>query len=276
MFSISNSTAESFFSTSTGIFYKVLAAAILSVVSLTILQDFLEAKRLGYHFYFSESLLFKVVWFLYIPIITILFRKLKNEIPDTYTKTLRFIAAPILAHVLILPCIAQLLTILFFNNQYDLFKFFTYTLTHDFYTIVLIYTGFVLVYRYLRIREKNAICIEKRSYHSTLLIHNGPYKVIVQVEDILQITSATPYVSIHLENKKYLYTETLKSIHEQLDNSIFLRVHKSALVNLSKVSSFKSRLNGDYDLQLTDGSVTRLSRTYAADFKERFKVASSG
>ncbi|WP_254788460.1 LytR/AlgR family response regulator transcription factor [Cellulophaga baltica] len=87
---------------------------------------------------------------------------------------------------------------------------------------------------------------------------------------MIQITSATPYICIHLENKRHLHSETLKSMCGQLDSNVFVRVHKSSVVNISKVSSFKSRLNGDYDLQLANGDLVRLSRTYATDFKNRF------
>lgn len=56
----------------------------------------------------------------------------------------------------------------------------------------------------------------------------------------------------------------------KLDTRTFVRVHKSTIVNLEKVSSFKSRLNGDYDLLLKNGTIVRLSRTYAANFKNEF------
>ncbi len=112
---------------------------------------------------------------------------------------------------------------------------------------------------------------EKATVSPTFVIHNGKDNVIIHTEDIIQITSATPYVSIHLENKRYLHSETLKSMLEQLDDQVFIRVHKSAVVNLSKIRSFKSRLNGDYDLQMTDGTLVRLSRTYASEFKNTLR-----
>ena len=104
-----------------------------------------------------------------------------------------------------------------------------------------------------------------------IVINNGKENTIVNIEDIVLITSATPYILIHLDNRQYLHSETLKSICNVIDNNVFIRVHKSTVVNISKVSSFKSRLNGDYDLQLINGDTTRLSRTYVAAFKKHFK-----
>ncbi|MGH9949634.1 MAG: LytR/AlgR family response regulator transcription factor, partial [Pyrinomonadaceae bacterium] len=73
------------------------------------------------------------------------------------------------------------------------------------------------------------------------------------------------------QTKRYLHNETLKSILETLDNETFVRIHKSLIVNISNVRSYKSRLNGDYDLTVADGTSLRLSRTYAATFKEKFR-----
>jgi len=250
----------------------VLSGIFLSIVGLTIFQDFLESRRSGYAFYFNESILFKTVWFLFIPILAILYRRLKNERLDGFAKTVIFIVSPILIHIFILPFVAVIFSVPFYEGRYDLYKFFSYTLSHDLYKLVIIYASFVLGYKYYSNRIQRIPFSESKPALDTIIINNGKGNVVVKVEDIIQITSATPYIFIHLENKKWLYSETLKSICGLLDGDVFVRVHKSTVVNITKVSSFKSRLNGDYDLQLTNGESVRLSRTYAADFKQRFNA----
>ncbi|WP_312301291.1 LytTR family DNA-binding domain-containing protein [Chryseobacterium sp.] len=273
---ISNKITPFRFPLNTGELFMILSGIIIVITTINMFQDFWEAKRSGYSFHFSESLLFKIVWILYIPIIMVLYQKLKSETHISYTKTALFIILPITVHLIMLPFIATILSLFFYQGRYDLFKFFSYTLTHDFFIAVLIYAGFVLCYQYLPVRKPDAVYTEKATISPTFVIHNGKDNVIIHTEDIIQITSATPYVSIHLENKRYLHSETLKSMLEQLDDQVFIRVHKSAVVNLSKIRSFKSRLNGDYDLQMTDGTLVRLSRTYASEFKKRFTTGTSG
>ncbi|ULT27227.1 MULTISPECIES: LytR/AlgR family response regulator transcription factor [Sphingobacterium] len=183
---------------------------------------------------------------------------------------------PVVIHLSILPFIAALFSTVFFNGVYDLFKFFSYTLTHHLGELIAVYTGFVIGYKYLMEPTTSKQMEESKPALDTIVINNGKDNVIIQIADIVQITAATPYISIHLENKRYLHAETLKAICERLDSNTFIRVHKSTIVNISKVRSFKSRLNGDYDLLLTDSSSLRLSRTYAADFKTRFATGTSG
>lgn len=253
--------------------FIILSGVFLFITGLTIFQDFLESKRSGYAFYLNESILFKTVWFLFVPILITLYRRLKNEALSGAIKIFIFIASPIVAHLLILPFVATVVSVFFYEGKYDIFKFFSYTMANDFYKLVIVYTSFVLGYRYFSNRTVNTDIAESKFSLDTIIVNNGKDNVIVSVQDIVQITSATPYISIHLDNKKYLHSETLKSICEQLDTKIFVRIHKSTVVNISKVISFKSRLNGDYDLQLTNGISVRLSRTYATDFKKQFNTS---
>ena len=270
---IVNNTTTSKLSVNLGKLFFVLSGVFLCIVALTIFQDFLESKRIGYAFYFNESILFKIVWFLFIPVLAVLYKKLKKETLDSYGKTAVLISSSIAVHLLILPFVALFFSLLFYQGRYDLYKFFSYSLAHDLYKLVLVYTSFVLGYKFFTNLTPNTYLTKSKPVLNTIVINNGKENVVVPIVDILQITSATPYIFIHLVNKRYLHSETLKSICSQLSSSVFVRVHKSSVVNISKVSSFKSRLNGDYDLQLVNGDLVRLSRTYAADFKNRFAAA---
>lgn len=270
---ITNNKIEPNFTENIGKVLFVFSGIFLCIVALTIFQDLLESKRSGIDFNLNESILFKTVWFLFIPILVILYKRLKNERIDNYTKASVFIVSAIAIHLLILPIVGVFFSTLFYEGRYDLYKFFSYTLAHDLYKLVIVYTSFVMGYKYFSNRLRNIEIQESKPTLDTIVINNGKENTIVNVEDIVQITSATPYIFIHLENKQHLHSETLKSISKQLNSNVFVRVHKSTVVNITKVSSFKSRLNGDYDLQLTNGKLVRLSRTYAADFKNHFNAS---
>lgn len=270
---IVNNTTTSKLSENLGKRFVLLSGVLLSVVALTIFQDFLESKRIGSAFYFNESILFKIVWLLFIPVLAVLYKNLKKERLDSYGKAAVLISSAIAVHLLILPFVAVVFSLLFYQGRYDLYKFFSYALANDLYKLVLVYTSFVLGYQFFSNLWPNSYISKSKPVLSTIVINNGKENIVVHVADIFLVTSATPYIFIHQQNRRYLHSETLKSISSQLDSSVFVRVHKSSVVNISKVSSFKSRLNGDYDLKLVNGDLVRLSRTYAADFKNRFTAA---
>ena len=137
---------------------------------------------------------------------------------------------------------------------------------------MIVYSVFVFGHKDLSYRLTDIVSLESKSCISKIIIGNGKNNIVVEVNDIYQITAETPYISIQLNDKKYLHTETLKSMSTQLNKKNFVRVHKSTIVNLDKVVSLKSRLNGDYDISLKNGVEIRLSRTYVANFKSKLKL----
>ncbi len=249
----------------------ILLAIFISIIGLTVFQDFLESNRSGYSFYFGESILFKTIWILFIPLLSLLSRFLINQNLESLSKTTFFIVTPIIIHLVFLPIVFLFFSVLFYNGRYDIYKILSYTLANDLYKLVIIYSVFVFGYKYFSFKSTDLVSVNKKSCIRKIIISNGKNNTVVQVNDIYQITAATPYISIQLEEKKHLHSETLKSISTHLDKDRFVRVHKSTIVNLDKVVSFKSRLNGDYDIILKNGVELRLSRTYAANFKSNFK-----
>ncbi len=249
----------------------MLTAIFASIIGLTLFQDFLESNRSGYSFYFSEAFLFKSIWIVFIPLLALLTSILKNQNLNSLGKIIFFIITPIFIHLLILAFVFFFFSALFFKGKYDIYKIVTYSLANDLYKLVIIYAVVVFGHRYISYNLTDIASLNKKSYVSKIIIGNGKNNTVIEVNDIYQITAETPYISIQLLEKKYIHTQTLKSISVQLDSDKFIRVHKSTIVNLDKVVSIKSRLNGDYDIHLKNGAEVRLSRTYVANFKNNFK-----
>lgn len=63
----------------------------------------------------------------------------------------------------------------------------------------------------------------------------------IKLEDIIYIESDSEYVVFHLENRKIMSYQTLKSLEKTLPKSMFLRVHRSYIVNTKKVTGLKGR-----------------------------------
>lgn len=63
--------------------------------------------------------------------------------------------------------------------------------------------------------------------------------------------------------------KSLKRLEERLDPARFARIHRSAIVNLDRVTDLHSRDGRDYELRLEDGTRLRLSRTHRAAFEAK-------
>jgi len=76
---------------------------------------------------------------------------------------------------------------------------------------------------------------------SNHLFIKSEYKIIrIEIENILYIEGMREYVRIHLENSKPLMTLiSMKKIEEKLPSSSFMRIHRSYIVNLQKITTIE-------------------------------------
>ena len=63
----------------------------------------------------------------------------------------------------------------------------------------------------------------------------------IKLADITYIESDSEYVVFHLDNRKIMSYQTLKSLEKSLPQSLFIRVHRSYIVNKLQVTGLKGR-----------------------------------
>jgi len=91
----------------------------------------------------------------------------------------------------------------------------------------------------------------------------------LRTADIDWIEAEGNYVRLHAGKKKYLVREKIGALEERLDPERFLRVHRSALVQLDRVAELHPMAAGDGILVLRDGSEVKLSRGFRRRLLER-------
>ncbi len=94
--------------------------------------------------------------------------------------------------------------------------------------------------------------------------------ILLEPETVDWIEAEDKYLTLHTANKKYLVRQTLNSIEAEIDSNIFLRIHRSTIVNLMRVKEIHPLFNGEFVLILKDGTKLTLSRNYKNRFFERF------
>ncbi|HJU65121.1 MAG TPA: LytTR family DNA-binding domain-containing protein, partial [Gemmatimonadaceae bacterium] len=74
-----------------------------------------------------------------------------------------------------------------------------------------------------------------------LVIDTGGAELILDIAEIMWIEADDYYAAVHARGRRYLIRESLSSLEERLDRTQFVRVHRSAIVNLAQVSEIRSR-----------------------------------
>ncbi|MEE8586045.1 MAG: LytTR family DNA-binding domain-containing protein [Acidobacteriota bacterium] len=88
--------------------------------------------------------------------------------------------------------------------------------------------------------------------------------VLVELGEIAWIEAADYYACLHTDAGALMMRESLKSLEERLDGRRFVRIHRSAIVNLDRVRELKPSFGGEYFVILRDGTRLKLARSRRA------------
>lgn len=102
-----------------------------------------------------------------------------------------------------------------------------------------------------------------------LVVKSGGTTRFIRVTDIDWIEAAGVYANLHVAGKELLYRAALNDLAERLDPRRFVRVHRSAIVNIESILHLEPISHGEFDVVLKNGSRTRVSRTYRTQLEAR-------
>jgi two-component system, LytTR family, response regulator len=105
-------------------------------------------------------------------------------------------------------------------------------------------------------------------YISRFMIKTQNHINIISAHDVIWIESAGDLVFLHTKSHKHIYRETMLVLESELDPKKFVRIHRSAIVNIEKVKHLHPVSHGDFDVHLENDVKLRLSRTYRIKFQK--------
>lgn len=105
-------------------------------------------------------------------------------------------------------------------------------------------------------------------YPSRILIKANRKMLFVDTAGIYWLEASGDYVKIHLKNNSYLVNDSMTYYESTLDPGLFIRVHRSHIVNVKFISEFKPYFNGEYIIVMANGQEVKLSRSY----KDKIKI----
>ncbi len=95
-----------------------------------------------------------------------------------------------------------------------------------------------------------------------IAVREGGSVHLVPVGEIDWIGAQDYYAELHAGPKSYLVREALRSLEQRLDPRRFARIHRAAIVNVSRVRTLEPATHGEWTVVLRDGQRLRLSRTH--------------
>lgn len=105
--------------------------------------------------------------------------------------------------------------------------------------------------------------IKTRPVHlERLVIKMNGHVFFIKAEEIDWLEAEGNYVRLHAGKESYLLRDTISALESQLDPKRFIRVHRSAIVNIDRITELQPWFHGEYRIILREGVQLTLSRTY--------------
>lgn len=121
----------------------------------------------------------------------------------------------------------------------------------------------------LRAKDRLATSARPEQRPQRLVVKTPGQLLFVNADDIDWIEAAGYYACLHVGSKTHILRRTLQDLERDLGDEKFIRIHRSIIVNLERVSRLELRESGDYEVVLKSKNRLRMSRRYRKRLQER-------
>lgn len=104
-----------------------------------------------------------------------------------------------------------------------------------------------------------------------IVARRGMRVVFLRCCEIERFEASANYVAVYSRGEEYLLRDTLARLEQQLDPHLFLRIHRSTIVNLDFVSHIEPWSAGEQTLRMRDGKQLSVGRTYGAALRRQME-----
>lgn len=102
-----------------------------------------------------------------------------------------------------------------------------------------------------------------------LFIKTGNRIDVVPIAEIIHIEAEDDYVEIFTAGKKFLKKETMNYLEKNLPKEIFIRVHRSSIINTNFINKLERYGKESYLVILKDGRKVNVSKSRVKELKEQ-------
>jgi two-component system, LytTR family, response regulator len=99
-------------------------------------------------------------------------------------------------------------------------------------------------------------------YAKRLAVRSGTRTLFVPVDDIEWIQAAENYVELHVDAGCHLLQATMNTMEASLDQEMFVRIHRSLIVNVGRIKELQPAGHGEYVVVLRSGVRLQSGRSY--------------
>lgn len=103
----------------------------------------------------------------------------------------------------------------------------------------------------------------QRSKNARVVVKTGGKVLFLRADRIEWVEAAGNYVKLHVGGESHLFRESMKNMETRLDADRFVRIHRSAIVNIDHIRELQPWFHGEYVVLLQDGTRLMASRVFS-------------
>ena len=113
-----------------------------------------------------------------------------------------------------------------------------------------------------------SVFMEDTSYPTRVLVQYNKKLITIKCDEIVWVEAYGDYSKVHTKDQEYLSNFGITDLEQKLDPQLFLRVHRSSIINLDRVREL-NKYGKSYDVTMENGELVRVSRGYMDAIKSR-------
>jgi two-component system LytT family response regulator len=103
----------------------------------------------------------------------------------------------------------------------------------------------------------------KTSYDSHIFVQKSEKLINLAVEEIMFLEASGDYTILTTKADQFLSSSGIGKLEEILNPEIFIRVHRSTIININFLKEIEKHFNGGMIVKMQSGKSFPVSRTYA-------------
>jgi two-component system LytT family response regulator len=112
---------------------------------------------------------------------------------------------------------------------------------------------------------------EQQGVRRKLLVRDSGVVKIIPFDDIDWVDAAGDYMCVHAAGDTHIIRITLGELMDRLEDKLFIRIHRSTIVNIERVVSITALPKGGSLLKLSEGTTLKVSRNYRESVRNLFQ-----
>lgn len=103
-----------------------------------------------------------------------------------------------------------------------------------------------------------------------IVVKSGNKIKVIPVEKIIYLEAQDDYIMLYTDDGKHLKQGTMKYYEDHLDETKFIRVHRSYIVKMDQVVQLEPYAKDNYIMKLKNGATLKISRNGLKNLKDKF------